>query len=204
MSNFQLRGLIAWASVGGHNVLRMSLLKLVTDHAPADAVEAAHRLAYLGLLREHANFSDRTLYVPGHATASAFVVARSPVPSMLLILHPKLQKWLQPGGHVEPGETDLRTSARRELAEETGIELPVDSFEFFDVDVHEIPARKDAPTHKHFDARFLAVVDAPPAPSIAIQDPCDARWFSGDELEALALDPGIHRMIAKCRARHLL
>ena len=39
--------------------------------------------------------------------------------------HPVIapEKWALSGGHIEPGESDL-AAAHRELAEETGIELP--------------------------------------------------------------------------------
>jgi 8-oxo-dGTP diphosphatase len=40
---------------------------------------------------------------------------------VLLIKHLRLRKWLPVGGEIEPGETPLE-AARRELAEETGLE----------------------------------------------------------------------------------
>ena len=40
---------------------------------------------------------------------------------VLLIFHKRLQKWLPPGGEMNPGETPLECAAR-ELREETGFE----------------------------------------------------------------------------------
>ncbi|HSX03736.1 MAG TPA: NUDIX domain-containing protein [Rhabdochlamydiaceae bacterium] len=40
----------------------------------------------------------------------------------LLLNHPKHQKWLPPGGHVEPGETPPECG-KREVLEETGLEI---------------------------------------------------------------------------------
>src|SRR5947207_15075814 len=40
---------------------------------------------------------------------------------VLLIRHKRLATWLPVGGEIEPGETPLE-AARRELAEETGLE----------------------------------------------------------------------------------
>ena len=39
---------------------------------------------------------------------------------MLLIFHKRLQKWLPPGGELQPDETPLE-AAKRELEEETGL-----------------------------------------------------------------------------------
>lgn len=35
--------------------------------------------------------------------------------------HRKGRFWVQPGGHLEPGESDLEQAARREVAEEIGL-----------------------------------------------------------------------------------
>ncbi len=63
---------------------------------------------------------DRNNFAPGHFTASAFVVDPK-THSLLLILHRKLGLWLQPGGHIDPGDELAALAARREVMEETGV-----------------------------------------------------------------------------------
>ncbi|WP_018133573.1 NUDIX domain-containing protein [Effusibacillus pohliae] len=54
--------------------------------------------------------------LPGHVTASGIVIENGKI---LMVFHPYIKKWLQPGGHVEHGETPL-AAAVREVLEETG------------------------------------------------------------------------------------
>jgi 8-oxo-dGTP pyrophosphatase MutT (NUDIX family) len=56
----------------------------------------------------------------GHITASGFVMTpdRS---ETLLICHKGLNRWLQPGGHVDVDDAEIWYAARREIREETGL-----------------------------------------------------------------------------------
>lgn len=54
-------------------------------------------------------------------TASAFVLHPTE-PKLLLLMHKKLNKWLQPGGHIELDEDPIEGLAH-ELTEETGLVL---------------------------------------------------------------------------------
>lgn len=91
----------------------------------------------------------------GHFTGSAWLTSADGE-RVLLMLHRKLGRWLQPGGHAD-GEADLASVALREAEEETGLRdlevLP----EIFDVDRHVIPARRDEPEHWHYDVRYVVV-----------------------------------------------
>lgn len=131
------------------------LRNLLRALEPADAVERRHQAEILSLLETTRAPFAREQYVPGHVTASAFVV-NAKRDALLLILHGKLKRWLQPGGHVDPEDSDVIASARREVLEETALDhVELLGTGILDVDVHEIPARADAPAHKHFDVRFL-------------------------------------------------
>src|SRR4051794_32841209 len=54
---------------------------------------------------------------PVHVTGSAFVVGRR---GIVLPLHKRMGLWLQPGGHLDPGESPA-DAALREAVEETGL-----------------------------------------------------------------------------------
>ncbi len=93
---------------------------------------------------------DGDTFAPGHVTASGIVTFDD---SVLLIRHSSLGRWMQPGGHVEVGDVDTEATARREVAEETGL-AALETLGLVDVDVHEIPAVGDRPAHLHFDVRW--------------------------------------------------
>ncbi len=175
-------------------------LQLLERHHPDGAAEAGHLRQMERLLAAtHAPFS-REQYDPGHFTASALVV--SPAARLvLLIAHPTLGAWLQPGGHIEPADPSAAGAAHREVIEETGLVTRIEPV-LFDVDVHDIPPRKENPSHKHFDLRFLAVVEGIPAPASA--EGVESRWLSSDEAARLTTDASVRRMLDKARTKGLL
>jgi 8-oxo-dGTP pyrophosphatase MutT (NUDIX family)/GNAT superfamily N-acetyltransferase len=119
---------------------------------------------------------------PTHVTASAIVTSDAGV---VLHLHKRLAMWLQPGGHIDPGEMPWE-AARREAGEETG--LPIVAGEepatLMHVDVHPGPRG-----HTHLDVRYwFAAPHVAPAPPVG-ESP-EVRWFSWPEAIALA-EPGL-------------
>lgn len=167
---------------------------------PADAAEERHRGEFMSLLGSAPRPFSPDQFEPGHVTGSAFVVAPD-ARAVLFVLHTALQRWLQPGGHMEPGESDPLVTAVRETAEETGLRVLAEPAPF-DVDVHAIPARGAFPAHRHFDVRYLGIVRGLPPASAGDVDA--ARWFSRAEADALDLDAGVRRMLRKAAGRGLL
>ena len=135
-------------------------------------------------------------------TATVFIFLKDKV---LLHLHPKLGKWLPPGGHLEANETPPE-AARREVREETGLEIVFISQENLSVSssnatsferpylclLENIPPHKDQPAHQHMDFIYLArpLRDCPQALN-------EFRWFSYEELQELDLFPDV-REVLRC------
>jgi len=180
-----------------------ALAERVGRLSPADTSEASSQARILELISTASAPFYRGHYMPGHLTASAVVVDPSRTRA-LLIFHEKLQLWLQPGGHFEPGEEDPLVAATREAQEETGLACEPGLPEpLFDLDVHTIPARAAKgdrpaePAHDHFDLRFLLVASSEDA--IAGDGVTAVRWIELSEAQGLDLDPGLRRALAKVK-----
>ncbi len=139
--------------------------------------------------------------VPGHVTASAFILDATRT-RFLLTHHRKLDRWLQLGGHVD-GEPDAREAALREAREESGMSeftvVPLDASDPsvpLDVDIHPIPARGSEPRHDHHDLRYLLI--AAPGQDLVLSDESHAlRWFPVREMESVLAEPNLLRLAAK-------
>ncbi len=104
-----------------------------------------------------------------HVTSSAFVVSERGV---ILHRHLRLGIWVQPGGHVDPGETPEQ-AAVRETLEETGLVVQhLTPPRLFHVDVHPGPAG-----HTHFDLRYVVRAEAVDPTPPSGESP-DVHWFS--------------------------
>jgi 8-oxo-dGTP pyrophosphatase MutT (NUDIX family) len=184
------------ADMGGLPMNRDLLLALLASHTPFDSVEAAFVKQTLDFVRSDEDFASR-LNPTGHLTGSAWVVNED-TSQVLLIHHAGLDRWLQPGGHVEDGDLFIADTALREAREECGITGPVRMESvLYDLDVHPIPAKKAFPAHLHYDFRFLVRIAGGSALSAQPGEIHAVKWFTTGELDQAQLGPSISRMLAK-------
>jgi len=148
---------------------------------------------FASLLRLASDVSAASHFDPGHLTASGFVLSPSRQ-ALLLIHHAKLGRWLQPGGHVESSDQSLEEAARREIVEETGL-ADFTSLGFFDLDLHEIPARKDQPRHQHYDVRFAFQAQTDDVQ--ALDGVLGVQWVPLGELGGANTDESVRRPVNK-------
>jgi len=180
-------------------VNRRELLAALAAHAPADAREA-ESLAWMRRFLAAPEDPFARENPEGHITASA-IVARPDGSEFLLLYHPKLGRWLQPGGHTEYSDASAFDAALREAREETGIgdfDAPLKR-RIFDVDVHAIPARGKDPAHNHFDVRFLLTTTGEIDREAAEDSERPMRWRRLEDAAAAGADASLMRALEKAR-----
>ena len=163
----------------------------VEGRTPIDAAEAASIARLLDEFDRLSDpFSEHADAV--HATGSAIVVGPRGV---VLLKHKRLGLWLQPGGHIDPGESPWE-AALREAREETGLdvsfaELTDDGIpRLAHVDVH--PGGRG---HTHLDLRYLvAGPDDDPVPPEGESQ--EIAWFGWPAAVERASDPRLRSLLA--------
>jgi 8-oxo-dGTP pyrophosphatase MutT (NUDIX family) len=152
--------------------------EVLTGWKAPDAAQSSIRealLAYLAVREDACSRSCET----GHLTASALVVDDAGEHA-LLTLHPRLGRWVQLGGHIEPEDTTLAGAALREATEESGIEGLTISKAPVHLDVHPVTCSLGIPT-RHLDVRYLVRAPAG-AREVRSEESVDLRWWPLGEL----------------------
>jgi 8-oxo-dGTP pyrophosphatase MutT (NUDIX family) len=179
--------------------LRTRLRGAVTGRTPVDDREVESIRAFLDAFDALADPLSQEAG-PVHVTGSGFVVGPRGV---VLLKHKRLGFWLQPGGHIDPGETPW-TAAQRECREETGLDVrfagPFDDSgvpELVHVDVH--PGGRG---HTHLDLRYLFDAGSDDG-GAADPDPPEGEsqeigWFDWDAAIDIA-DPGLRGALESLR-----
>lgn len=146
-------------------------------------------------VQENADFHQR-INLAGHLTASAWILSPDQK-SILMIHHKKLNRWLQPGGHLEAQDDTLEAGARREAIEECGLtHLELFSEGIFDLDIHPIPEKGNEPAHFHYDVRFIYQTKNWELEA-DFAEVNHIKWRKVDELLTENSEQSIHRMLLK-------
>jgi 8-oxo-dGTP pyrophosphatase MutT (NUDIX family) len=164
---------------------------------PGNAQQEANRARILAFIDAHPDALHRSC-LEGHLTGSAVVIDPS-TRQVLLLLHTKVRRWLQPGGHAD-GDGDLARVALREAEEETGIVNLRVLTPAVDLDVHVFHnAIAHEPDHLHLDVRHL-VVAPPGAVTVTNHESVAAQWLPRDRLGDAGVDTGTVRMVESALA----
>jgi 8-oxo-dGTP pyrophosphatase MutT (NUDIX family) len=161
-----------------------------------DASQEQLRAEFAGFLAAHPDGTDRSCRA-GHVTASTLVVQPSTA-RVLLTRHAIVGRWLQLGGHCEPGDVSLASAAAREAREESGLDDLALSDAPLRLDRHLVRCRWDGGTSElhHLDVQYLAVA-APDAQPHAEAD-APLRWFGWDALPD-DTDDAVRALVAAAR-----
>jgi 8-oxo-dGTP pyrophosphatase MutT (NUDIX family) len=134
----------------------------------------------------------------GHFTASALLVDPKRA-QVMLVMHPRVKRWLQMGGHIESTDRSFREAALRESQEESGFSH-IDVGEFpVRLDRHEVPCKSPSGEviHSvHWDVQFLAIVDSGQVREIT--EDAQTRWW-GVEESIPGLDHSVELLIGAAR-----
>jgi 8-oxo-dGTP pyrophosphatase MutT (NUDIX family) len=176
---------------------RQPLLHLLHDYAERHPDEQAVVNRFLDFVMAHERCFDRDLWA-GHVTGSAWLVDSS-CTRVLLTHHKKLGRWLQLGGHSD-GNPEPLDVALKEAREESGLLVRALTPEIFDLDIHEIPARKADPAHLHFDVRFA--LEAVGSETFRVSsESLDLAWVAIDRVEDYTSEESMLRMARKWQRR---
>jgi 8-oxo-dGTP pyrophosphatase MutT (NUDIX family) len=128
-------------------------------------------------------------------TVAVFVVWRDAV---LLHHHAKLDKWLPPGGHIEPNELPDE-AAIREVHEETGLEISLVGRSANPIDLPGQPRQlcrpagiqvvEISPGHEHIDIVYFAI-------GYGGEPCCGARWCAEEDWQSLELSDEVRAWCA--------
>ncbi len=170
--------------------------RLVAAYAPRSERERAEKADFLAFFADdHGPVARED--GPDHATASALVFDPS-LTRTLLVFHGKGRFWVQPGGHLEPGDASIADAALREMREETGVAGTVSESFAYDLDHHALSAAFGR-CASHLDIGVAVVVE-PGSPLLVSAESEDVRWWPIDALPA-ELPDGFAGRVERLRAR---
>lgn len=173
---------------------RNELLGMLEKYATTYPEETECVQRFQTFVVEQPHCFERSLSM-GHVTGSAWLVDMTQTKT-LLTHHRKLNMWVQLGGHAD-GNSHVQDVALQEAYEESGLSaLQLVSPDIFDLDIHEIPARKHEPAHLHYDVRFA--IQSMNEDSFQVSEEShDLAWILVKELSKKSQEESMLRMQAK-------
>lgn len=171
---------------------RRKLLNLINQYADLYPDEISITDRFRAFVTTHERCFERDLWA-GHITGSAWVVNADGT-EVLLTHHKKLDIWVQLGGHSD-GDSDTPAVAFKEATEESGLIVSFVDSRIFDLDIHEIPARKNDPGHFHYDVRFAFM--AQQRGYVVSEESNDLAWVPLAELKQYSEEASLLRMRRK-------
>jgi 8-oxo-dGTP pyrophosphatase MutT (NUDIX family) len=161
----------------------------------ADGQALKSRELILMLLGRSPQPFSRSQFTPGHITCTGLVL--SPEGSrVLLVHHRRLDRWLLPGGHVEPEDAEIPDAARREVIEETSAKLLPDPWpSLISADVHGIPPKGAEPYHLHHDLVFLFRAGAEEV--LVSEESRDVVWCAPAEFDRYNVPGNVRRAVGR-------
>lgn len=131
----------------------------------------------------------------GHFTASAFVICQK-TNAVMMVYHNFLKKYLQPGGHIEAVDINPLIAAKREIVEETGVDVEQLVYHHaasqnelvpFNISVHDIPenrAKEEGP-HQHYDLQYLFSCAEELAVDIDTHEVSGCEWIAWNSFKSM-------------------
>lgn len=174
------------------------LNRLLSEYQASEQAEAADLERMTRLTAVAPDPWSRSL--PLHFTASALVVHLE-TRRVLLRWHVRHGRWLQVGGHGDPGESDPLKIALREAAEETGLTdlAPWPDESLRHAVVCHVPPSATEPEHEHADLRYFLATENPD--SIAPEnEQSPLRWLSIDQARELVGDNNLRHTLDRADA----
>ena len=167
----------------------MSMSQGIFDSIAIEVLNTKHQWQCNQILESSDPFSRRTSQ--GHITASGLVIKDGQV---LLIFHPYIKRWFQPGGHIEEGDSPI-DAAIREVYEETGYvcELDTDNQDPIDIDIHEIPEnlKKGEGAHLHIDLLYrLRVLRQEQS-----TEDIECKWVTFSDIESIRIQRALAKLV---------
>ncbi len=166
----------------------MNSAHLFTKYFTTNPIELLRQIYQFTLINSKLIWSNK-FQIHGHITASGLVIKNDKV---LLIRHPFIGKYFQPGGHIDENETPLE-AAIREVYEETGWKCSphLTHQQILDIDIHLIPENKKKleAAHWHIDLCYrLNPIEQTPA-----SESLSATWVEISRVES----PRVRRAFKK-------